>query len=97
LVSDAGMPGINDPGSSVISAAARNGIRVIPIPGPSAFLAALVASGLLGETFLYCGFVAAKSSQRKQQFKKYKGTLSYASLFMVHSFRFNFLQIVHQH
>lgn len=82
LVSDAGMPGINDPGSSVISAAARNGIRVIPIPGPSAFLTALVASGLLGETFLYCGFIAAKSSQRKQQFKKYKGMSSYIYSFI---------------
>ena len=62
LVSDAGMPGINDPGALVIKEAVRHedDIDVVPIPGPSAFLAALVGSGLLEDSFQYCGFVAAK-------------------------------------
>lgn len=71
LVSDAGMPGINDPGGQIISQAAQENVRIIPIPGPSAFLIALVGSGLLGESFTYCGFIASKSSERKKQLKKY--------------------------
>lgn len=72
LVSDAGMPGINDPGSGIIAEAARHGINIVPVPGPSAFLSAVCCSGLLSETFTYCGFVASKSSQRTKQFGHYK-------------------------
>lgn len=71
LVSDAGMPGINDPGGQIIAEAAQQNVRIVPIPGPSAFLVGLVASGLLCESFVYCGFIASKSSDRKKQFKKY--------------------------
>ncbi len=72
LVSDAGMPGINDPGSGIIAEAARHGINIVPVPGPSAFLSAVCCSGLLSESFMYCGFVASKSSQRRKQFGQYK-------------------------
>ena len=66
LVTDAGMPGISDPGYRLISLAVRHGIRVIPVPGASAFLSALVASGLPGETFKFHGFLPAKSGQRRK-------------------------------
>lgn len=66
LVTDAGMPGISDPGYRLISLAVRHGIRVVPVPGASAFLSALVASGLPGETFKFNGFLPAKSGQRRQ-------------------------------
>ena len=66
LVTDAGMPGISDPGYRLISLAVRHGIRVVPIPGASAFLSALVASGLPGETFKFNGFLPAKSGQRRK-------------------------------
>lgn len=66
LVTDAGMPGISDPGYRLISLAVRHGIRVVPVPGASAFLSALVASGLPGETFKFLGFLPAKSGQRRK-------------------------------
>ena len=66
LVTDAGMPGISDPGFRLISLAIRHNIRVVPVPGASAFLSALVASGLPGETFKFNGFLPAKSGQRRK-------------------------------
>lgn len=83
LVSDAGMPGINDPGGQIIARAAQKNVKIIPIPGPSAFLAALVASGLLSESFMYCGFIASKSSERKKQFQKYNKIESSPLIFYV--------------
>jgi len=55
LVSEAGMPGVSDPGYELIGAASRTGIPVIPIPGPSAVITALVVSGLPTDRFLYLG------------------------------------------
>jgi 16S rRNA (cytidine1402-2'-O)-methyltransferase len=74
LVSDAGMPGVNDPGALLIREAVKfqAEVELVPIPGPSAFLTALVGSGLLQDTFVYCGFMASKSSQRKKQFETYR-------------------------
>jgi len=66
LVTDAGMPGISDPGFRLISLAIRHHIPVVPIPGASAFLAALVASGLPTDSFRFSGFLPAKSGQRRQ-------------------------------
>jgi 16S rRNA (cytidine1402-2'-O)-methyltransferase len=65
LVSDAGMPGISDPGFRLIALAIRHHIPVVPIPGASAFLAALIASGLPTDSFRFRGFLPAKSGQRK--------------------------------
>jgi len=66
LVTDAGMPGISDPGHRLVSLAIRHHIPVIPIPGASAFLAALVASGLPTDSFRFNGFLPPKSGQRRQ-------------------------------
>jgi 16S rRNA (cytidine1402-2'-O)-methyltransferase len=64
-VSDAGMPGISDPGYRVIKLAIERGIAVVPIPGASALTAALVGSGLPIDTFEFRGFLPAKSGQRR--------------------------------
>jgi len=66
LVTDAGMPGISDPGFRLISLAVRHHIPVVPIPGASAFLSALVASGLPTDSFRFSGFLPAKRGQRRQ-------------------------------
>jgi 16S rRNA (cytidine1402-2'-O)-methyltransferase len=65
LVTDAGMPGISDPGFRLISLAIRHHLPVVPIPGVSAFLAALVASGLPTDSFRFSGFLPAKRGDRR--------------------------------
>jgi 16S rRNA (cytidine1402-2'-O)-methyltransferase len=69
LVSDAGTPTVSDPGARLIGAAIELGARVEPIPGPSAALAALVASGLPSDTFLFLGFPPIRSKDRKLWFR----------------------------
>jgi len=66
LVTDAGTPGISDPGVPLIRKAAQEGILLVPIPGPSAAIAALSISGLPTESFLFYGFLPAKASARKK-------------------------------
>ena len=66
LVSDAGTPGISDPGYHLVTMAIRHGIPVVPIPGPTAFSAALVASGLPSDRFHFLGFLPAKRTQRRK-------------------------------
>jgi 16S rRNA (cytidine1402-2'-O)-methyltransferase len=66
LVSDAGTPLISDPGTHLVAAAHAAGIRVEPVPGPSAALAAVSASGLSGEQILFVGFPPARSNARKE-------------------------------
>ena len=68
LVSDAGTPTVSDPGRQLISEAIQAGIRIEPIPGPSAALAALAASGLPGETFTFLGFPPTRSAERASWF-----------------------------
>src|SRR5262249_23171259 len=65
VVSDAGMPGINDPGYRLVALAIRHHIRVVPVPGASAFLSALVASGLPTDAFRFGGFLPAKAGARR--------------------------------
>ncbi len=72
LVTDAGMPGISDPGFRLISLAIRHKIPVVPIPGASAFLSALVASGLPTDSFRFNGFLPAKRGQRRQALEAVK-------------------------
>src|ERR1700726_4005384 len=65
LVTDAAMPGISDPGFRLISLAIRHRLPVVPIPGASAFLASLVASGLPTDSFRFSGFLPAKRGERR--------------------------------
>jgi len=64
-VSDAGMPGISDPGYCVIKLAIERGVQVVPIPGASALIAALAVGGLPTDSFQFLGFLPAKSGQRR--------------------------------
>src|SRR5207302_2154346 len=66
LVSDAGMPGISDPGFRLITLAIRHHVPVVPIPGASAFVAALVASGLPTDSFRFSGFMPPKKGKRRE-------------------------------
>jgi 16S rRNA (cytidine1402-2'-O)-methyltransferase len=70
LVADAGTPGINDPGYALVRAALDAGHDVSPIPGPSAPIAALAASGLPTDQFLYLGYPPRKSGERQRVFEK---------------------------
>src|SRR5258705_4968754 len=78
LVTDAGSPGISDPGERVVTAALQAGLRVEAIPGPCALIAALTASGLPTEEFHFIGFLPHKSGQRRKQLealRAFAGTL----------------------
>jgi len=78
LVTDAGSPGISDPGERVVKAATVAGFRVESIPGPSALVAALTASGLPTDEFHFIGFLPHKSGQRRhklESLKNFDGTL----------------------
>ena len=70
MVSDAGTPGISDPGYRLITLALRHNVSVIPIPGASAVLSALTASGLGTDHFEFCGFLSAKKGQRKSELER---------------------------
>ena len=69
LVSEAGMPGISDPGYELVVAASRRGIPVVPIPGPSIVITALAISGLPTGRFSYIGFLPHKSNDRRRLLK----------------------------
>jgi len=81
LVSDAGTPAVNDPGYELVRAALAAGHEVYPIPGPSAPLAALAASGLPSQAFLYLGYLPRKSGQR-QAFLGQAVDLPYTLIFL---------------
>jgi len=69
LVSDAGMPGISDPGYVLTNLALKNNIKIIPVPGVSALITALVVSGLPTDKFVFEGFLPRKIKERKRYFK----------------------------
>jgi len=70
LVSDAGMPLVSDPGHRLVTLCLRHKIPVIPVPGPSALLASLSASGLPNEEFLFVGFLPARGAERKRALER---------------------------
>lgn len=74
LVTDAGMPGISDPGYRLIVLAIRHDVPVVPVPGTSAFLSALVASGLPTDSFRFSGFLPAKRGERRTALEAVKGS-----------------------
>ena len=78
LITDAGSPGISDPGERVVKAALAGGFRVEAVPGPCALVAGLTASGLSTEEFHFIGFLPHKSGQRRKQLERlreFSGTL----------------------
>ena len=72
LATDAGTPGLSDPGFRVVRACRRRGLAVVPVPGAVAFAAVLCASGLPTNGFLFAGFLAPKSSARLAFFGRYR-------------------------
>jgi len=72
LVSDAGMPVVSDPGYRLVKLAVRHNVPVVPIPGASAFVAALAASGLPVDKFRFLGFLPSKASQRRRVLEEAK-------------------------
>ncbi|MBU3698127.1 16S rRNA (cytidine(1402)-2'-O)-methyltransferase [Dechloromonas sp.] len=74
LISDAGTPGISDPGARVVAAVRDAGCKVVPLPGACAATTALSAAGLLDEHFLFYGFLPAKGGQRRQVLESLRDT-----------------------
>ena len=72
IISDAGTPLISDPGYQIVAKAAVAGIKIVPVPGPCAAIAALSAAGLPSAKFLFIGFLAAKTTSRKKELLNYK-------------------------
>src|SRR4051812_23828799 len=78
VVSDAGTPAISDPGFRLVRAAIENGVVVVPVPGPSALIAALIAAGLPTDEFFFGGFLPARSGARRARLSELRavpGTL----------------------
>lgn len=72
VVSDAGTPAISDPGFRLARLAIENGITVVPVPGPSALITALVASGLPSDEFFFGGFLPARSGARRERLSEFR-------------------------
>ena len=70
VVSEAGMPGISDPGYELVRAAVEKGVRVVPVPGPSASVSAVAVSGLPTDSFLFLGFLPRRQAERKKVLAK---------------------------
>jgi 16S rRNA (cytidine1402-2'-O)-methyltransferase len=86
LVSDAGTPAINDPGYELVKAALASNFDVVPVPGPSAPLAALTASGLPTDSFLFLGYLPHKTSER-HTFIGHVSTMPYTLIFLESPYR----------
>lgn len=69
LISEAGLPAVADPGSLLVAAAHAHGIKVVPYPGPSSLMMALMASGLNGQSFAFAGYIPVKPDERKARIR----------------------------
>ena len=69
LISEAGLPAVADPGAQLVALAHRHGIEVIPAVGPSSLMLSLMASGLNGQSFAFCGYIPAKTDERRNRLK----------------------------
>ena len=69
LLSEAGLPAVADPGAELVALCHRRGIEVVPLVGPSSLMLALMASGLNGQSFAFCGYVPAKTEERRSALK----------------------------
>lgn len=66
LMSEAGLPAVADPGALLVAACHRHGIEVVPLTGPSSLMMALMASGLNGQSFAFCGYIPVKTDERRK-------------------------------
>ena len=69
LISEAGLPAVADPGAQLVALAHGHGIEVVPAVGPSSLMLALMASGLNGQSFAFCGYIPAKTDERKSRLR----------------------------
>lgn len=69
LISEAGLPAVADPGAQLVALAHRHGIEVVPQTGPSSLMLALMASGLNGQSFAFCGYIPAKTDERRSRLR----------------------------
>lgn len=69
LISEAGLPAVADPGAQLVALAHRHGIEVVPAVGPSSLMLALMASGLNGQSFAFCGYLPAKTEERRNRLR----------------------------
>ena len=69
LISEAGLPAVADPGAQLVALAHSYGIEVVPAVGPSSLMLALMASGLNGQSFAFCGYIPAKSDERRSRLR----------------------------
>lgn len=70
VISEAGVPGVADPGADIVALAHRHGIRVVPLVGPSSILMAVMASGLNGQSFAFVGYIPVKEPERGRRLKE---------------------------
>ncbi|MBR4977558.1 MAG: SAM-dependent methyltransferase [Bacteroidales bacterium] len=69
LISEAGLPAVADPGAQLVALAHRHGIKVVPAVGPSSLMLSLMASGLNGQSFAFCGYIPAKTEERRSKLR----------------------------
>lgn len=98
LISDAGTPCVSDPGFRIVRLCRKESVNVIPVAGPCAFIAALSASGLPSDSFLFVGFLPSKTSARKNFFEKYKTfphtLIFYESPYRIEKFADDALEVI---
>lgn len=90
LISEAGLPAVADPGAQLVALAHKYGIEVVPAVGPSSLMLALMSSGLNGQSFAFCGYLPAKSDERKtvlRQIEKHSAVTGQTQIFIETPYR----------